>query len=1223
MTRDRSGQREREGASDGENDVSRSLNKTINTCELSRRQVLANTGAATTALGLGTGLGTTPVAAETSPEAIAIDGSQGGRTFDGIGAVSAGASSRLLYDYPEPERSQILDYLFKPGYGAELQLLKVEIGGDTNSTDGAEPSHMRGPDDVSHDRGYEWWLMKEAKKRNPEIELLGLEWGAPDWFDGGFWSQDNIDYLVEWLDCADKHGLEIDYLGGWNERGYEKSWYINLAETLESKYPDTQVVAADSFSWDIATDLANDPEFKDAVDVVGMHFICGHRSNYGECSSTETARELDMPLWLSENSAMGYNAGAGPMARGLNRMYIDAKVTSYMSWSAISAWYANLPIGNTGLMLAEWPWSGYYDVGKNIWAKAHTTQFTEPGWQYIDSACGYTATGASYVTLRSPDAGEFSSVVETLDATTQTTANFSVTGGVSADVVHVWSTDMRSDDGSDHFVKRESIPVENDEFSITMEPNHVYSLTTTTGQGKGTAEPDATVHDQLDVPYKEDFDSLDSEDLAPYFSDLNGAFAAAPAKGDRDGMGYTQKTTRQPIPWNNAGYMDPTTVFGDPRWWGNYEASTDFYLDDSGYVELLGRISTQPTFGPTVGGYHLQIGTNEQVRWATDESTYGNDGKFQGDAEIVDGKHGQAVELNGDDEWVAVGTDPSLDITEPGLTIEATIKPQSGVGDTRGAPFVSKGDDQYVLKMFDSETLQFCVYSPSGEYQCFNASVSDDWIGNWHHVAGVYDGSELRLYIDGELKNTLAYSGSINSNGEPVNVGHNSQNPERSLDATYDQVRIYNRALSKEELAANLSEPTDNAVLWLDFDEFTTEVKDGEWKLYSEDHHRSRAILDSGRADVSNGEWHSMALEMNGSEIVATLDDTVLTSVDDNSQTTGNMGLRASSWETAQFDDVKIMPAGPPEHFAPKDEMTATATSVRGFTGAGTHKAANVVDDRPESEWHSDPDEDFPQSVTVDLGSTYNTHGLTVQPRYNSAIGGMITKYNIYVSTDGTNFEKVDGGRWPVSNATKIAKWEEPQRARYVRLEAVEAQGCPRFAAAAEINVATTPMPKMTASSAELDENVGDLDLGQVPQSEMTATATSGHSGYEASKAIDGDCATMWHTTFRPNNPPLPESITLDLGESYDVQRLTYLPRQDGGENGIASEYKLYVSSDGNNFTEIASGNWAQTATTKTVTLPEPHQALYVRLQVVEAGGSADFASAAEINVSYAPTAGE
>src|SRR5215469_11793336 len=94
---------------------------------------------------------------------VVLDGASEGRIFDGLGAASAGASSRLLIDYPEPQRSQILDYLFKPGYGASLQHLKVEIGGGVNSTDGTEPTHQLAPNDLNFTRGYEWWLMQQAR----------------------------------------------------------------------------------------------------------------------------------------------------------------------------------------------------------------------------------------------------------------------------------------------------------------------------------------------------------------------------------------------------------------------------------------------------------------------------------------------------------------------------------------------------------------------------------------------------------------------------------------------------------------------------------------------------------------------------------------------------------------------------------------------------------------------------------------------------------------------------------------------------------------------------------------------------------------------------------------------------------------------------------------------------------------------------------------------------
>ena len=74
---------------------------------------------------------------------ILIDGGKPGRRFDGHGGLSAGASSRLLFDYADPVRSDILDYLYKPNFGAALSICKVEIGGDVQSTNGVEASHMQ------------------------------------------------------------------------------------------------------------------------------------------------------------------------------------------------------------------------------------------------------------------------------------------------------------------------------------------------------------------------------------------------------------------------------------------------------------------------------------------------------------------------------------------------------------------------------------------------------------------------------------------------------------------------------------------------------------------------------------------------------------------------------------------------------------------------------------------------------------------------------------------------------------------------------------------------------------------------------------------------------------------------------------------------------------------------------------------------------------------------
>lgn len=104
------------------------------------------------------------------------------RTFDGVGGLSGGgATSVLLPFYEESVRSDILDFLFKPDFGAALQILKVEIGGDAQSTDGAESSHQHTPFEEDYHRGYEWSLMVEAKARNPDVKLYGLSWAFPQW----------------------------------------------------------------------------------------------------------------------------------------------------------------------------------------------------------------------------------------------------------------------------------------------------------------------------------------------------------------------------------------------------------------------------------------------------------------------------------------------------------------------------------------------------------------------------------------------------------------------------------------------------------------------------------------------------------------------------------------------------------------------------------------------------------------------------------------------------------------------------------------------------------------------------------------------------------------------------------------------------------------------------------------------------------------------------------
>ena len=95
------------------------------------------------------------------------------------------------------------------------------------------------------------------------------------------------------------------------------------------------------------------------------------------------------PLCASENGSQDYNNGAAAMARADNRDYLDGKMTATINWPIVASIYPAFPYATDGLILANQPSSGWYSVGKQAWVTAQTTQFTAPGWTYIDSASGF------------------------------------------------------------------------------------------------------------------------------------------------------------------------------------------------------------------------------------------------------------------------------------------------------------------------------------------------------------------------------------------------------------------------------------------------------------------------------------------------------------------------------------------------------------------------------------------------------------------------------------------------------------------------------------------------------------------------------------------------------------------------------------------------------------------------------------------------------------------
>jgi galactosylceramidase len=529
-------------------------------------------------------------------ETIALNPANTGKTFEGIGALSAGASSRLLIDYPEPQRGEILDFLFKPNFGAALHHLKVEIGGDVDSTDGTEPSIARSREEFDHpkpeffQRGYEWWLMKEAKMRNPAIVFDVLQWGSPGWVGNGkFYSQDNADLIVAFIKGAKKyHDLDIRYCGIWNERPYDVAWIKLLRQTLNrAGLQSVQLVAADEVNkWTIAEKMAADGELRDAVQVVGTH--------YPKFKSTETARSFGKPVWANEDGPWNGDWATG-LARSYNRNYVIGKMTKTIIWSPVTSYFDCLPLPGSGLMRANQPWSGHYEVQAAVWITAHTTQFIQPGWKYLDEACRMLPGGGSCVAAAAPDGRAFSVVIETKDAKQPQEVAFRLTGGLSGDRLHLWRSTAQ-----EQFIRQPDIVVSGGAFQLTLAPDAIYSLTTTGGQCKGTTTiPPAS---PLPLPYRETFETYSPNQTPRWLSDFYGVFETSKAPG---GGACLQQTMPAPgIQW--AGDATPVTIVGDPAW-RDYEISCNVLLDFQKHAEIYGRIKKVPHGKKLPEGYSLRL----------------------------------------------------------------------------------------------------------------------------------------------------------------------------------------------------------------------------------------------------------------------------------------------------------------------------------------------------------------------------------------------------------------------------------------------------------------------------------------------------------------------------------------------------------------------------------------------------------------------------------------
>ena len=224
---------------------------------------------------------------------------------------------------------------------------------------------------------------------------------------------------------------------------------------------------------------------------------------------------------------------------------------------------------------------------------------------------------------------------------------------------------------------------------------------------------------------------------------------------------------------------------------------------------------------------------------AHDYSGFGNDGTLKDAnasnedgsslARWVSGKAGHALSFDGVDDYVEVSNSPSLNPSDE-ISVEAWVKFNSWyTGDCQQNMILSKGNesvyghfhlaigevDNNCTDVSNDLRVKFEINFNGTIYQAFGSTDVYSSLGSWLHVVGVYNKTCLKVYLNGNLDG-INCIGSISNPGneENITIGRmKSDSYPYWVNGTIDEVKIWNRALTEQEIKSHSKEPLKIKIL--------------------------------------------------------------------------------------------------------------------------------------------------------------------------------------------------------------------------------------------------------------------------------------------------------------------------------------------------------------------------------------------------------------------------
>jgi hypothetical protein len=187
-----------------------------------------------------------------------------------------------------------------------------------------------------------------------------------------------------------------------------------------------------------------------------------------------------------------------------------------------------------------------------------------------------------------------------------------------------------------------------------------------------------------------------------------------------------------------------------------------------------------------------------------DASGQGNTGTLVDGPAPVTGALGGALQFDGRKSHVSVASSPSLSITGP-LSITAWVNPKPSDDKTQARAIVEKWDGTasanfsgYLLRVTTRGSVQFVISEPA---RCSEVATTKPLpVDTWTFLAAVFDGANVRIYVNGTLDRTLPATATPGPSQGALRIGMGGGGGAHYFLGAIDDVRVYNRALSPEEV---------------------------------------------------------------------------------------------------------------------------------------------------------------------------------------------------------------------------------------------------------------------------------------------------------------------------------------------------------------------------------------------------------------------------------------